>query len=307
MEGADDPAMGFSGHHCADEDDSTSAIPLTFGAQVYMRSLALSGRLSWTSCRSSVSTRRRSSAISDRRSAPASAKRERRRAESAGGSSGVAMATDIARTRSRVSPRTRGRVTATPSRTAGRCSTGSVSRRIRSGSRISWRRCCTSPEGCRCRSRASTTARPACPRSGRPAQAARAARPGRVRPQPGEARQRGLRRPGWATPVRTTGSPIADVACSSSRGRTATKKATDTLRATASGSSGFSRLARRGLRHPDGAWRSPQRSGPTAGATGTQTRDDIRRVTRAINGGLIGLSDRIDWLHRTKAVWLDDA
>ena len=35
--------------------------------------------------------------------------------------------------------------------------------------------------------------------------------------------------------------------------------------------------------------------------------DDIRRVTRAINGGLIGLNDRTDWLRRTKAVWLDGA
>lgn len=33
--------------------------------------------------------------------------------------------------------------------------------------------------------------------------------------------------------------------------------------------------------------------------------DDIRRVTRAINGGLVGLADRIDWLHKTKAIWLD--
>lgn len=32
-------------------------------------------------------------------------------------------------------------------------------------------------------------------------------------------------------------------------------------------------------------------------------QDDIRRVTKAINGGLIGLSDRTDWLRRTKAVW----
>jgi putative chitinase len=32
-------------------------------------------------------------------------------------------------------------------------------------------------------------------------------------------------------------------------------------------------------------------------------QDDIRKVTRAINGGLIGLSDRTDWLRRTKAVW----
>ena len=43
------------------------------------------------------------------------------------------------------------------------------------------------------------------------------------------------------------------------------------------------------------------------GCNGHADADDIKRVTRAINGGLIGLSDRIDWLHRTKAVWLDDA
>jgi len=32
-------------------------------------------------------------------------------------------------------------------------------------------------------------------------------------------------------------------------------------------------------------------------------QDDIRKVTRAINGGLIGLSDRMEWLRLTKAVW----
>jgi putative chitinase len=32
-------------------------------------------------------------------------------------------------------------------------------------------------------------------------------------------------------------------------------------------------------------------------------QDDIRNVTRAINGGLIGLSDRTEWLRLTKAVW----
>ena len=33
-------------------------------------------------------------------------------------------------------------------------------------------------------------------------------------------------------------------------------------------------------------------------------QDDIRKVTRAINGGLIGLNERIEWLRLTKAVWL---
>jgi putative chitinase len=32
--------------------------------------------------------------------------------------------------------------------------------------------------------------------------------------------------------------------------------------------------------------------------------DNIQRVTRAINGGLIGLSDRMEWLRLAKAVWL---
>jgi putative chitinase len=32
-------------------------------------------------------------------------------------------------------------------------------------------------------------------------------------------------------------------------------------------------------------------------------QDDIRKVTRAINGGFIGLADRMEWLRRTKAVW----
>jgi len=32
-------------------------------------------------------------------------------------------------------------------------------------------------------------------------------------------------------------------------------------------------------------------------------QDDIRKVTRAINGGLIGLADRTEWLRLTKEVW----
>lgn len=31
--------------------------------------------------------------------------------------------------------------------------------------------------------------------------------------------------------------------------------------------------------------------------------DDIKKVTKAINGGQIGLPDRTDWLRRTKAMW----
>ena len=41
----------------------------------------------------------------------------------------------------------------------------------------------------------------------------------------------------------------------------------------------------------------------SVGCNAFADQDDIRRVTRAINGGLIGLSDRTDWLRLTKAVW----
>jgi putative chitinase len=40
------------------------------------------------------------------------------------------------------------------------------------------------------------------------------------------------------------------------------------------------------------------------GCNALADQDDIRKVTKAINGGLIGLSDRTEWLRLTKAVWL---
>jgi putative chitinase len=39
------------------------------------------------------------------------------------------------------------------------------------------------------------------------------------------------------------------------------------------------------------------------GCNGLADQDDIKKVTKAINGGLIGLSDRTEWLRLTKAVW----
>lgn len=32
-------------------------------------------------------------------------------------------------------------------------------------------------------------------------------------------------------------------------------------------------------------------------------QDDLRRITIALNGGLIGLAERLEWTRRTKAVW----
>jgi putative chitinase len=40
------------------------------------------------------------------------------------------------------------------------------------------------------------------------------------------------------------------------------------------------------------------------GCNALADQDDIRKITRAINGGLIGLADRMEWAKRTKAVWL---
>ena len=39
------------------------------------------------------------------------------------------------------------------------------------------------------------------------------------------------------------------------------------------------------------------------GCNALADQDDIKKVTRAINGGLIGLAERTEWTHRTKAVW----
>ncbi|HQO28599.1 MAG TPA: lytic enzyme [Accumulibacter sp.] len=39
------------------------------------------------------------------------------------------------------------------------------------------------------------------------------------------------------------------------------------------------------------------------GCNALADQDDIRKITRAINGGQIGLADRMDWLVRTRAVW----
>lgn len=43
------------------------------------------------------------------------------------------------------------------------------------------------------------------------------------------------------------------------------------------------------------------------GCNALADQDDVRRVTLAINGGLVGIADRTEWLRRTKAVWLPGA
>ena len=39
------------------------------------------------------------------------------------------------------------------------------------------------------------------------------------------------------------------------------------------------------------------------GCNALADQDNIKKITRAINGGLIGLAERIEWAKRTKAVW----
>jgi putative chitinase len=39
------------------------------------------------------------------------------------------------------------------------------------------------------------------------------------------------------------------------------------------------------------------------GCNALADQDDIQKITRAINGGLIGLAERTEWSKRTKAVW----
>jgi putative chitinase len=39
------------------------------------------------------------------------------------------------------------------------------------------------------------------------------------------------------------------------------------------------------------------------GCNALADQDDIRKITRAINGGQIGLAERIEWAKRAKAVW----
>ncbi len=39
------------------------------------------------------------------------------------------------------------------------------------------------------------------------------------------------------------------------------------------------------------------------GCNALADQDDIRKITRAINGGQIGLAERMEWAKRTKAVW----
>jgi putative chitinase len=39
------------------------------------------------------------------------------------------------------------------------------------------------------------------------------------------------------------------------------------------------------------------------GCNALADQDNIRKITRAINGGQIGLADRIEWAKRTKAIW----
>ena len=55
----------------------------------------------------------------------------------------------------------------------------------------------------------------------------------------------------------------------------------------------------------DPAWalHIPAEEWKASGCNAFADADNLRRVTRAINGGLIGLSSRQDWLSKTKHIW----
>jgi len=85
-------------------------------------------------------------------------------------------------------------------------------------------------------------------------------------------------------------------------GRDSYKEATTTLRAQSPAAPDF-------VASPDdvfsGQWCLAVAAAEWAskGCNAFADQDNIRKVTRAINGGLIGLSERTEWLRLTKAVW----
>jgi predicted chitinase len=47
----------------------------------------------------------------------------------------------------------------------------------------------------------------------------------------------------------------------------------------------------------------PRSAGNLCNCNALADKDNLRGVTRAINGGYIGLASRADWLAKTKHVW----